>query len=206
MKKTALLLPSLLLLTACGSLSAEAELKQELAKANYCDTSADCELIGSKCPFDCYVYVNAAEAGEMRAKLDAFPSECVYSCVRSLGVACEENVCVPILDEPGNADGGEEEENDETEDGVTDEEENGEDTGTDGEENPDLAYCETDSDCVGATCCHPNAVVNREYAPDCSAVLCTLECSGPLDCGCGRPACENNRCTIVKESDEAFCG
>ncbi len=88
----------MLLLSSCTS--AEDALKKELTEANYCETESDCVLIGSKCPFDCYIYVNAAEADAMRAKVDAFQSTCEYSCLQSFGVTCQNNVCQPILPEP----------------------------------------------------------------------------------------------------------
>ncbi|MBU1202761.1 hypothetical protein KKH39_01830 [Patescibacteria group bacterium] len=61
-----------------------------------------------------------------------------------------------------------------------------------------IDYCESDDDCVPATCCHPTRVVNKNYAPDCAAVACTFSCEGPLDCGAGHPACENNKCVIAE--------
>ena len=70
-------------------------------------------------------------------------------------------------------------------------------------EEKDLTYCETDSDCMEATCCHPTEVVNKRFAPDCSGTPCTMSCVGPLDCGAGRPACENNRCTIEERMEES---
>jgi len=56
--------------------------------------------------------------------------------------------------------------------------------------------CAIDTDCVPATCCHPTEVINKELAPDCSAVLCTMSCETILDCGQGEPVCKNNICEI----------
>ena len=64
------------------------------------------------------------------------------------------------------------------------------------EEKEVIDYCESDNNCVRATCCHATNVVNKNYAPDCIGVACTFDCSGPLDCGAGYPACENNKCVI----------
>lgn len=61
----------------------------------------------------------------------------------------------------------------------------------------DLSSCQTASDCVAATCCHPTSLVNKKYAPDCAAIACDLSCQVPLDCGGAKIACENNNCTIV---------
>jgi hypothetical protein len=61
----------------------------------------------------------------------------------------------------------------------------------------DKKYCLIDSDCVPASCCHANELVNKEYAPNCEGVVCSLECSGLLDCGEGKISCINNQCEIV---------
>ncbi|MDD5469899.1 MAG: hypothetical protein PHO92_03850, partial [Candidatus Peribacteraceae bacterium] len=55
-----------LLLLACAP--AEEKLREELAEANRCDAPEDCVLIGSVCPFDCYIYVHTDEAQRMKAK------------------------------------------------------------------------------------------------------------------------------------------
>ena len=81
----------LLLLTACTS--TEEQIKQELTEANYCETASDCVDIGSKCPFDCYILVNTAEADRMKIKVESFPSQCQYSCVAIQGVECVQNKC-----------------------------------------------------------------------------------------------------------------
>ncbi len=58
--------------------------------------------------------------------------------------------------------------------------------------------CFVDEDCVPAQCCHPTDVVNKIYAPSCSGVYCTEECKkGTIDCGCGKPACVDNKCAII---------
>lgn len=51
--------------------------------------------------------------------------------------------------------------------------------------------------CVPATCCHPNECVLSEQAPDCSKAICTMVCSGPLDCGAGHCEFINNKCQVV---------
>ena len=62
---------------------------------------------------------------------------------------------------------------------------------------PAAEQCSVDVDCVPAPCCHPTGAVNKADAPDCSGVLCTAVCEGPLDCGAGEIKCMSNRCTIV---------
>lgn len=66
------------------------------------------------------------------------------------------------------------------------------------QEPKDAKYCQTSLDCVAATCCHPDDVINKKYAPDCSATLCTAACLGPLDCGAGKIECIENKCVLVK--------
>lgn len=56
--------------------------------------------------------------------------------------------------------------------------------------------CKSDSDCVPATCCHATDVVNKEFAPDCSDIMCTMSCETVLDCGQGKPVCNAGMCDI----------
>ncbi len=62
---------------------------------------------------------------------------------------------------------------------------------------PAAERCSVDADCVPAQCCHPTDAVNQANAPDCSGVLCTSVCEGPLDCGAGELRCVSNKCAIV---------
>ena len=64
-------------------------------------------------------------------------------------------------------------------------------------EDDDKKFCEIDSDCAPATCCHPTDVVNKEDAPDCRTAICTAVCMGPLDCGAGEIKCVEKTCRIV---------
>lgn len=61
--------------------------------------------------------------------------------------------------------------------------------------------CKIDSDCVSASCCHANDVVNKKNAPSCDNLRCTLSCETILDCGQGRPVCNNGQCQIEKSID-----
>lgn len=63
---------------------------------------------------------------------------------------------------------------------------------------PKPSQCISDSDCVPASCCHPDSAVNKAYAPDCRMVDCSAECRpGTLDCGQGEIKCVNNKCTVI---------
>jgi hypothetical protein len=57
--------------------------------------------------------------------------------------------------------------------------------------------CESNSDCVGAECCHPTYCINKAYKEDCSNIGCSAVCEGPLDCGVGTCGCINNKCTVI---------
>ena len=89
---------SLGFLAACSA-SGEASINAELKKANYCEKTEDCVFIGSKCPFDCAIYVNAKEAGRMKGIVDAYQSTCMYACLPDSGVECRDHVCTPIREE-----------------------------------------------------------------------------------------------------------
>lgn len=66
-------------------------------------------------------------------------------------------------------------------------------------EEKEAGECKTDSDCVPATCCHPDACVPKEKAPNCDRVMCSMVCSGPLDCGAGYCGCVGGKCNILKK-------
>jgi hypothetical protein len=57
--------------------------------------------------------------------------------------------------------------------------------------------CEEDLDCIPATCCHPDSCIIKQKAPNCDDSICTMVCSGPLDCGAGSCRCINNKCQIT---------
>ena len=61
----------------------------------------------------------------------------------------------------------------------------------------EMDMCSVDSDCVPATCCHATDCVNARFKPDCSGMMCTMNCvPGTVDCGGG--------CTCVSGRCEAF--
>ncbi len=63
---------------------------------------------------------------------------------------------------------------------------------------PPEKLCESDDECVAASCCHSTDAVNKDHRPDCSNVFCTMECKpGTLDCGQGEIRCIDNKCTAV---------
>ena len=64
---------------------------------------------------------------------------------------------------------------------------------------PKEKQCTVDSDCVAATCCHATDVVNKEFRPDCSSVLCSAVCEeGTLDCGQMVPSCIEGACVAIE--------
>ncbi len=85
-----------LFLVSCSN--AESRIKSEINKANYCITKEDCVNIGSKCPFDCYIYVNQREAERIKAMVDSYESKCVYDCIYCYDVACLDGKCKPICE------------------------------------------------------------------------------------------------------------
>jgi hypothetical protein len=92
---------ALLILAGCSpGAESEAQIKQEIAAANYCETSADCVDVGGKCPFDCYIFVNSSEVDRIKAMVDGYQSTCTYSCLAIEGVDCVDNKCVPTYQMP----------------------------------------------------------------------------------------------------------
>jgi hypothetical protein len=62
----------------------------------------------------------------------------------------------------------------------------------------EIKSCESDSDCVGAECCHPTSCINKAYKGVCNLV-CTAVCEGPLDCGAGSCGCVNHECIVISK-------
>lgn len=60
--------------------------------------------------------------------------------------------------------------------------------------------CQQDSECVPSSCCHATTCVPKNKTPDCKGMLCSMECSGPLDCGAGHCGCVNGKCSIVSDN------
>jgi hypothetical protein len=102
MMRTFLLpITAVFLLAACTASSpSEAEIKDAIVEANYCETADDCVDVGGKCPFDCYIFVNEAEADRIGAMVEWYQSTCTYSCLAINGVDCINNTCQPQLDPP----------------------------------------------------------------------------------------------------------
>ena len=63
---------------------------------------------------------------------------------------------------------------------------------------PAEKVCEVDSDCIAAQCCHATDAVNKDNAPDCRGLLCTMNCEpDTLDCGQGEIKCVSGSCEAV---------
>jgi hypothetical protein len=57
--------------------------------------------------------------------------------------------------------------------------------------------CVNDGDCSPVCGCHPSSCVPVDKKGQCERMMCTMECSGPLDCGAGRCGCVNNKCSVI---------
>ncbi|MFA5060808.1 MAG: DUF333 domain-containing protein [Candidatus Pacearchaeota archaeon] len=73
-----------------------------------------------------------------------------------------------------------------------------------GEECEEWAFfkreCELDSEieCVPAQCCHATSCVQKDLAPNCSDIFCTMECrAGTMDCGAGYCDFIDGKCGVV---------
>lgn len=54
-------------------------------------------------------------------------------------------------------------------------------------------------ECVPASCCHATECVLKSEAPDCDGMMCTMVCSGPLDCGAGHCEYVDGECEVVSD-------
>jgi hypothetical protein len=58
--------------------------------------------------------------------------------------------------------------------------------------------CSEDIDCVPNACCHADGTVNKESAPNCSSMFCTMDCApDTIDCGQGDLKCLEGQCQVV---------
>jgi len=63
--------------------------------------------------------------------------------------------------------------------------------------------CFADSDCVPASCCHPDSCVVKDKSSNCEASICTMDCKpNTLDCNQGSCTCENSKCIAKINSND----
>lgn len=58
-------------------------------------------------------------------------------------------------------------------------------------------HCLVDEECIPEQCCHPYSCININYKLNCTGIMCTQVCEGPIDCGAGSCKCINNKCQVV---------
>ena len=68
------------------------------------------------------------------------------------------------------------------------------------ENNNIVKECSIDNDCSPATCCHSDSCIPVINKPNCKGMFCSMDCSGPLDCGAGHCGCINGKCSVVSNS------
>lgn len=185
-----------LLLAACNSSLTEANIKEQIAAANYCDTPDDCVDVGGKCPFDCYIFVNEKEEGRIKSMVEGYASTCTYSCLAINDVDCVEHKCQPVLNAPERV-------TDDTDGNV------GAACASDEECHTPMDYlirssCPFTSMCIEGSCSvvcpmmehDPNPVISKSYP---------VSCQTDSDCSCDefmagsgmKCQCVNNMCVSV---------
>lgn len=70
-----------------------ATINREIAKANYCQSNADCKVVTGQCPFGCYIPVNNTQGDRIEGLVNAYQSSCTYSCLEYKGIDCVDNKC-----------------------------------------------------------------------------------------------------------------
>ncbi len=91
-----LVILAIVLISIFGLSRSKSSIKNEIEKANYCDTKEDCVYAGGKCPFGCYVYVNKNEVNKIQNIIASFKSNCIYDCMYCPEVECKNNKCEPV--------------------------------------------------------------------------------------------------------------
>ncbi len=73
------------------------DVEAAIEAANTCVDASDCVDLGSQCPFGCWILVNAAEAEQVQATIDAYyaagGSTCTYSCSNRGEIECRAGRC-----------------------------------------------------------------------------------------------------------------
>ncbi|MEK6922171.1 MAG: hypothetical protein AABX08_00025 [Nanoarchaeota archaeon] len=102
------LLIGILLLNACTEIIYKDQpyfedyIKNEIDKANYCNTKSDCVNIGNQCPFGCYIYVNKDQAERISGLIDDYinaqEARCEYGCLPCNDVICKNNKCEAVCE------------------------------------------------------------------------------------------------------------
>jgi hypothetical protein len=58
--------------------------------------------------------------------------------------------------------------------------------------------CETEYDCVPATCCHADNCISKFEAQNCTGILCSGNCqANTTDCGQAKCGCINEKCSLI---------
>lgn len=75
----------------------KAQVEAAIAANNHCQTAADCEEVGSTCPFGCQILVNKEKADSIRSMIEAWEasqeSPCTYRCRAPGEVQCQSRKC-----------------------------------------------------------------------------------------------------------------
>lgn len=71
-----------------------------ISKANYCQTSEDCEVVSGQCPLGCQFVVNKHEVNNVKRvlkmyRLTSLLNTCLYQCNPVTTVQCLDNKCTP---------------------------------------------------------------------------------------------------------------
>lgn len=151
----------------------EQEIQDAIDEGNYCKTADDCVLAGSKCPFDCHIYVNENEVDAIKELINNYQSDCVYSCLRPEGVDCIDNKCQVQLPLPPR----QEEQTEETSSFCG--------TATEGS-------CQTDADCKTSGCSGQvcQSVTEESVITTCEYRECYNAEAFDVSCGCVDNTCQ----------------
>ncbi len=174
-----------LLLSACAS--SEEAIQKQIDDANFCDVREDCVLVGSKCPFGCYIYANTKDATRIEALVEGYESQCTYSCIQTFGVDCVDHRCEPLTQPPlRDFDGNVGAECSNNEDCVT-----------------PMSYltrssCPFTSQCIQGTCAVTCPMMDHDPDPNVSASH-AIACTQDSECTCDQfPVSDTVLCSCIE--------
>ncbi len=80
------------------------EIRWDIEKANYCNSTQECKVVSFGCPFGCWSFVNKDfDIKPIQDKVQEYHSRygrCQFRCDRLTSVVCKDSKCVEAVCEP----------------------------------------------------------------------------------------------------------
>ena len=78
----------------CSTDPLSSEIADAIEAARGCADVTDCALVGSYCPFGCYIVVHQDKVEEVRELIESYRFPCQYQCLPMGEIRCVDDRCV----------------------------------------------------------------------------------------------------------------